>query len=106
MDYWGYTCVFTQCAWTVVILAVAKLLSKFSSGRVGRESLFLYLSHISVIGYLSNRFSLGVWGNVFLSIVTVAGLFLLLQIGMYLSEKLRIIKLFKYLTGMRVGNSK
>ena len=97
--YFTYSDCFSQFAWIVVLLFVCSNLAELHGYEIGKASLPIYLMHISVIGFVTSRFAVGVPLAILLSIVIICALYMCLFIGWKVAATLKLDKLFSTVTG-------
>ena len=78
LDYWTYFDCFSQFSWIVVLFFVSHTLVGLHGYEIGKASLPIYLLHISVIGFATNRLTVGIPLAVLISIAVISVLYLCL----------------------------
>ena len=106
IHYFGFTSVFYQFAWCYLILYVTTKLEKVAIilKNVGKNSLPIYLVHISIINWISARLDTRGILNICISTIVVLGIYLFFSFIICLLFKNRkLYSLFEMLTGFIGG---
>lgn len=103
LGYFGITSVFSQFLWIFLIMSISYFLSDFKTifVRVGKNSLPIYLIHVSIVQFICNRIPNSVYIYLPLSVLFALFIWSLCFLGMRLAEKIKLRKLFCTLTGFK-----
>lgn len=100
LDYWAFFDCFSQFSWIVVLFFVSCTLVGLHGYEIGKASLPIYLLHIPVIGFATNRLTVGIPLAALISIAVICMLYLCLLAAKKMASICNLDKLFTIVTGI------
>lgn len=108
IHYFGFTSVFSQLVWCYLILYISTKLEKISGilKNIGKNSLPIYLVHISIINWVSGHLNASGIVSVFVSTITVLLIYVaFIVIEWVVRKNVKLCNAFELLTGFVKENN-